>query len=75
METKRLNQLKISAFDLDESSFITSVKGLDPVEASSSDIHLTSEEGINQVGESAKVINPTSCKYLTKFLLDVKRDP
>ena len=72
--TKRLTQPKISAVNLDESSSIPNVKGMDPDGASSTDIHLPPEEGINQVVDSAKVRNYRSCKYLTEFMLDVIRN-
>ena len=49
-----------------------SVKGIDPYEASSEDYHLPPAEGINQVGDSAKVSNSVSWKYLTGFVLDEK---
>ena len=49
----------------------TSVNGMDPVEAISSALHLPPETGINQVGESDKVSNSISWKYLTEFILDV----
>ena len=46
-----------------------SVKVMDPLEASSSALHLPPEEGINQVIKSEKVINPSKWKYLTKLFL------
>ena len=48
---------------------------MDPVEASSVDLNLYSEVGINQVGESDKVSNSISWKYLTGFILDVIKAP
>ena len=52
---------------------MTSVKGMDPDEASSVALYLTPEVGINQVGESAKLINSRSWKYLIDFMLDMIR--
>ena len=48
-----------------------SVKGIDPLEASSEDIHLPPEVVINQVSESEKVINSRSWKYLNYIFLGV----
>ena len=48
-----------------------SVKVMDPVEASSSALHLLPEVGINHQGESDKVRNSISWQYLTEFILDV----
>ena len=59
-----LNQPDTLYVNIDESSFISTVKGLYLVEASSEDLHLPPEVGINQVGESAKVINYKSWKCL-----------
>ena len=53
---------------------MTSVKGMDPLEASSSAIHLPSEVGINQVVKSEKVINYSSWKYVPELFLDVIKD-
>ena len=38
------------------------------IEASSEALHLLSEEGIKQVGESAKLRNSNSWQYLTGFI-------
>ena len=40
------------------------------VEAGSADLHLPSEEGNNQLGESAKESSSNNCKYLTELMLD-----
>ena len=50
-----------------------SLKGVDPVKASSEALHLPPEEWINQVGESTKVRNSKIWQYLTEFMLDVIR--
>ena len=71
----RLDQTNSSAVNLDESSSMTSVKGMDPVEASSSALHLPPYVGINRVVESDKVSNSSSWKYLTEFILDMIRYP
>ena len=71
---KRLAETDISAVNLDKSSSMTSVKGMDPLEASSSAIHLPSEVGINQVFKSEKVINYSSWKYVPELFLDVIKD-
>ena len=52
-----------------------SVKGLDPLEASSADIYLPLEEGLKQVVERAKANNPISLKYLTESMLGVITAP
>ena len=52
-----------------------SMKGIDPYEASSATLHLPPEVGINQLGESAKLINSRSWKYFTEFMIYVIRDP
>ena len=57
-----LTQLVISAVNLDVSSPTPSLKVLDSVEANSVALHLPPEEGINQVGDSNKVINSNSCQ-------------
>ena len=44
---------------------MTSVKGMDPVYASLSDLHLPPEEEIKQVGDIYEVINSKSFQYLT----------
>ena len=49
-----------------------SAKGSYPAEAISAYIYLPPEEVINQVGDSAKVSNSISWKYLTGFMLDEK---
>ena len=54
---------------------MTSVKVMDPYEASSEALHLPPEEGIYQVGKSAKVINYQSWQHLTEFMLYVIRGP
>ena len=72
---KKLAQTDSSDVNICESSSMPSVKGMDPEEASSADLHLPPEEGINQFGESAKVSNPRSCQYLTEIRLDVIRAP
>ena len=61
---KRLAQPDSLAVDLDESSSMPSVKGMDPDNASSAALHLPPEEGINQVGDSSKVRNSISWQYL-----------
>ena len=71
----RLNQPDNSYLNLDEFLYIPSVKCMNPVEASSSALRLLTEVGINQVGESGKVSNSRSWKYLTEFMLDVIKDP
>ena len=70
-----LDQTNSSAVNIDESSSMTSVKGMDPVEASSSALHLPPYVGINRVVESDKVSNSSSWKYLTEFILDMIRYP
>ena len=60
--TKRLDQTNSSDVNLDESSSMTSVKGMDPVEANLSALHLPPEVGINRVVESDKVGNSSSWK-------------
>ena len=72
---KRLTQPKNSAVNLNEFLSMISLKGMDPDEASLTDLHIPTEECINQVGYSAKVRNYRSWKYLTEFMLDVIRDP
>ena len=52
-----------------------SAKGMDAVEACSTDIYLPTELGINQLGESYKVRNSTSWQYLTELILDVIKYP
>ena len=54
---------------------MTSLKGMDPYEASSTALNLPPEEWINQVGDSDKVRNSISWQYLTEFMLDVIRAP
>ena len=71
----RLNQPDNSYLNLDEFLYIPSVKCMNPVEASSSALRLLTEVGINQVGESGKVSNSRSWKYLTEIMLDVIKDP
>ena len=63
--SKRLDQPKISDVNLYESSSMASVKGMDPVEASSEALSFPPEVGINQVGESDKVSSSSSCQYFT----------
>ena len=60
MVSKRLNQLDSSCVNLNESSPIPSVKGMDPLEASSEALRLHPEVGTNQVGEIDKVSNSSS---------------
>ena len=52
---KRLAQPDISVVNIDESSFIPSVKGVDPVEASSEALRLPPLLVINHLGESDKL--------------------
>ena len=49
------------------------VKEIYTVEASSASLHLPPEVGINRVGESDKVENSISWKYLTEIILDVMK--
>ena len=72
---KRLDQTNSSDVNLYESSSMTSVKGMDPVEANLSALHIPPEVGINQVVEIDKVRNSSSWKYLTEFILDMIKDP
>ena len=51
------------------------VKFVDPVETSSADLHLLPGLGINQVVEIYKVVNSSSCKYLTELILDMIKYP
>ena len=69
-----MDQLVISDVNLHESSSMTSVKEMDSYNPSSAAIKLPTEEGIYQVGESAKVGNSRTWKYLTKIILYVLRD-
>ena len=62
---KSLAQLDRLDVNLDESSSMPSVKYMDEYEACSAALRLPSEEGINQLGESAKLSNCSSWKYLT----------
>ena len=55
---KRLTQPDSSAVNIDESSSMPGVEGVDPVEASSAALHLPPEVGINQVSESEKLSTP-----------------
>ena len=73
--TKRFSQPDIPDVNLDESSHMTSVKGMDPAEASSAALHLSPASDIKQVGENEKVSNSNSWKYLTGFILDVIKSP
>ena len=57
---KRLAQPEISAVNIYESSSMPSVKAMDTDELSSAALHLTPEEEINKLGESAKVDNSRS---------------
>ena len=49
------------------------MKGVDKVEASSSDLQIPPEEGINQADDIDKVINSKIWKYITDFMLDMIR--
>ena len=53
---------------------MTSVNGMDPLDAISSALHIPPEVGINQVGESNSSGNSISWHYLTEFILDVIKD-
>ena len=75
MVPNRLTQPYSSAVNLDESSSMPSVKGIDPYEASSAALHLLSEEVINKVCDSAKLSNSIICQYLTELILDVITAP
>ena len=75
MGPTRLAQHNSSAVNLYESSSMSSLKVMDPVEAISAHLNLPPEEDINQVDESDKVSNSRSCKYLTEFILDVIKVP
>ena len=63
--TNRQTKQKISDLNIYNSSYITSVKGLDPLKENSEDLHLPLEEGIKLVVKSAKAINSNSWRYLT----------
>ena len=52
-----------------------SVKGLDPLEASSAALYLPPEVVINQVVKTERVIKSSSWKYLTELSLDVIKYP
>ena len=52
-----------------------SVKGMNPVETSLSALYIPPEVGINQVGESDKVVNSISWQYLTDLILYVIKYP
>ena len=52
-----------------------SVKGMYPVEASSEALYLTPLECTNQLGESTKIRNSNSWKYLTESILNFITDP
>ena len=52
-----------------------SVKVMDIVDAISAAPNLPPEVDINQVGETDKVSNSRSYKYLTEFILDVIKVP
>ena len=67
---KRLAQPDYSDVNIYKSSSRPSVKGMDTVEESSADLHLTPEVRINQFGERDKFSNYNSWKYLTEFILD-----
>ena len=71
---KRLAQPDSLAVNIDESSPIPSVKGMDTDEASSAALNLPPEEGITKLGDSDKVRNSSSWQYLTEFMLDIIRD-
>ena len=71
----RLDQPNSSPINIYESSSIPIVKGMDPYEASSTALHLPTEEWINQVGDSEKVRNSIRWHYLIEFMLDVIRAP
>ena len=75
MKSKRLARPNSSSINLDESSSRTSVKVMDPEEASLSALQLPPEVGINEVCESDKVSNSRSWQYLTIFILDVIKVP
>ena len=60
-----------SVVNIDESSASPSVNVINPVEASSVDLRLDPEVGINQVGESYKVRNSSSWKHLTELISGV----
>ena len=65
---KRLTQPNISVVNIYECSSIFSAKDMDQYEVSSAALENPSENGNNQVGESAKVSNYRSWHYLTEFL-------
>ena len=69
--TNKLTPLEISSFNLDESKFMTSVNGMDPVEVNSTALHLPPQVGLNKLVESDKVSNSISLQYLNEFILDV----
>ena len=48
---------------------------MDPYEGGSEALRISLEAGISQVGESEKVSNSISWKYLTEFILDVIKAP
>ena len=49
------------------------MKGVDKIEASSSDLHIPTEELINQADDITKVRNSKIWKYITDFMLDMIR--
>ena len=51
------------------------VKARDPAESSAEALHLPTEVRINKLVKSDKVINSSSWKYITEFILDVIKTP
>ena len=72
---RKATKPEILDVNLDESSYMLSVKGMYSGEAGSLDLHLRIEGGNNQVVESAKVNNSNTWNYLIELMLDGIRNP